>query len=76
MTACGIYEGYINGQKMGDFYLAPGITDYRKRIQYQTVDITNLLVNGDNTIDFMLGDGWYRGSVGAWGVKECLWNTD
>lgn len=70
MTACGVYEGYINGKKMGDFYLAPGITDYRKRIQYQTVDITDLLVNGDNTIDFMLGDGWYRGSVGAWGLKN------
>ena len=29
MTACGVYEGQLNGRKIGDFILAPGITDYR-----------------------------------------------
>lgn len=70
MTACGIYEGKINGKKIGDFCLAPGITDYRKRVQYQTVDITDLLKPGKNGLSFMLADGWYRGSVGAWGMKN------
>lgn len=70
MSACGVYEGYINGNKIGNYYLAPGITDYRKRIQYQTADITKLLREGSNCIDFMLADGWYRGSVGAWGLKN------
>ena len=32
MTACGLYEAAINGQRVGDFVRAPGITDYRKRI--------------------------------------------
>ena len=70
MTACGIYEGQINGEKIGKFCLAPGITDYRKRVQYQTVDITSQLKFGENELNFMLADGWYRGSVGAWGMKN------
>ncbi len=70
MSACGLYEGKINEKKIGSFMLAPGITDYRKRIQYQTVDITNLLVVGENKLSFMLADGWYKGSVGAWGIKN------
>ena len=70
MSACGVYEGRVNGEKIGEFILAPGITDYRKRVQYQTVDVTALLAAGDNEVSFMLGDGWYRGSVGAWGMKN------
>ena len=41
-----------------------------KRIQYQTVDVTDLLKEGDNELFFMLADGWYRGSVGAWGMRN------
>lgn len=70
MTACGVYEGRINGEKIGAFVLAPGITDYRKRVQYQTVDITEQIKEGENQLSFMLADGWYRGSVGAWGMKN------
>ena len=70
ITACGVYEARINGIKAGNFYLAPGITDYRKRIQYQTYDVTDLLKEGSNEITVSLGDGWYRGSVGAWGLKN------
>lgn len=68
ITACGIYEAVINGERVGSFVLAPGHTDYRKRIQYQTYDVTNQLVNGDNAIEIQLADGWYRGSCGAWGL--------
>ena len=70
MSACGIYEGSINGNKIGEFVLAPGITDYRKRVQYQTVDVTEMVHAGKNELAFMLADGWYRGSVGAWGIKN------
>ena len=69
-TACGIYEGKLNGKRIGDFILAPGITDYRKRVQYQTYDVTKLLQEGENELTFQLADGWYRGSCGAWGLKN------
>ena len=70
ITACGVYEAKLNGERCGDFVLAPGLTDYRKRIQYQTIDVTTLLRNGENTLTVQLADGWYRGSCGAWGLKN------
>lgn len=70
MTACGLYEAVINGQRVGDFVRAPGITDYRKRIQYQIYDVTTLLQDGENALTVQLADGWYRGSCGAWGLKN------
>ena len=36
ITACGLYEARLDGEKIGNFCLAPGITDYKKRVQYQT----------------------------------------
>ena len=66
-SARGIYDVTINGQRIEDFILAPGMTDYRKRIQYQTYDVTNLL-DWNNTLDIRLADGWYRGSSAAYGV--------
>lgn len=69
-TACGLYEASFNNEKAGNFCLAPGITDYRKRVQYQTIDVTALLQKGENEWSVMLADGWYRGSVGAWGLTE------
>ena len=64
------FIGFVFGQRMGDFILAPGITDYNKRIQYQTYDVTDLLKAGDNVLTVQLADGWYRGSTGAWGLKN------
>ena len=70
ITACGLYEAKLNGQRVGNFILAPGITDYRKRVQYQTYDVTELVRNGENALTVQLADGWYRGSCGAWGLKN------
>lgn len=70
ITACGLYEAKVNGKRVGDFILAPGITDYRKRIQYQSYDVTDLIQNGKNEWTIQLADGWYRGSCGAWGLKN------
>ncbi len=69
-TACGLYEAKLNEQRIGDFVFAPGYTDYRKRVQYQTYDATDLLKNGENELTAALADGWYRGSCGAWGRKN------
>lgn len=68
ITACGLYEARLNGSRVGDFVLAPGHTDYRKKMQYQTYDVTALLKEGENRLEVRLADGWYRGSCGAWGL--------
>ena len=69
-TACGLYEARLNGKRIGNFRFAPGYTDYRKRVQYQTYDVTDLLHTGENELTVQLADGWYRGSCGAWGRKN------
>ena len=70
ITACGLYEAKLDGEKIGDFCLAPGHTDYRKRVQYQTYDVTEMLSQGDHDLTIQLADGWYRGSCGAWGIRN------
>lgn len=70
ITACGLYEAVINGCRVGAFVMAPGHTDYRRRISYQTYDITGLVHPGENVCEIQLADGWYRGSCGAWGLKN------
>ncbi len=68
ITACGLYEARLGGKKVGDFVMAPGYTDYRKRVQVQTYDVTELLREGENELTVQLADGWYRGSCGANGI--------
>ena len=68
ITACGLYSASLNGVRVSA-PLAPGITDYRKRVQYQTYDVTALLKE-ENVLTAQLADGWYRGSVGAWGLRN------
>lgn len=64
VTARGVYEARLNGAKVGDQVLAPGWTDYDRRIQVQTFDVTAAIVAGENAIGAMVATGWYAGYVG------------
>jgi alpha-L-rhamnosidase len=64
VTALGLYEARLNGQRVGDAALTPGWTDYSKRVPYQTYDVTGLLREGENVLGALLADGWYSGFVG------------
>ena len=64
VTALGVYEARLNGQRVGDAYLAPGWTDYRQRVLYQSYDVTGLVRPGENVLGAILSDGWYCGFVG------------
>jgi alpha-L-rhamnosidase len=66
-TSRGIYELELNGEEVGDQHLAPGVTDYGKRIQHQTYDVTDQVKAGDNVLGAELADGWWGGKVGMWG---------
>lgn len=72
-SARGIYDVVINEHRLEDFIFAPGVTDYRKRIQYQVYDVTSLLKN-ENVLKMRLADGWFRGSVAAYGVTGVFGN--
>ena len=63
ITAHGLYEAWLNGQRVGDQVFAPGYTPYDLMLQYQVYDVTHLLRQGENALGAILGDGWYRGRV-------------
>ena len=63
-TARGIYEPRLNAARVGDVELAPGWTEYHRRLQYQTYDVTALLHKGSNTLAAIVADGWWSGHVG------------
>jgi alpha-L-rhamnosidase len=64
VTALGLYEFHINGHRIGNQELAPGWTDYRKRVRYQVYDVGGLLAAGENVLGAIVGDGWYCGHIG------------
>lgn len=59
ITARGIYECLVNGEKITDALLLPGLTQYDRRINYQTFDITERLGSGENGIGVTLASGWW-----------------
>ena len=60
IAAAGLYELYINGEKIGDHCLAPLYTRFDRRNLYVAYDVTSQLQNGDNAIGVLLGNGWYN----------------
>ena len=60
-TALGIYAMRLNGRPVSPDVLCPGWTTYKKRLQYQTWDVTSLVHPGENVAAATLADGWYRG---------------
>lgn len=61
-TALGMYEAELNGAPVSDTYFAPGWTNYRKRLQYQTYALD--VRQGENTLRVTVGNGWYKGALG------------
>ncbi|MFD4474946.1 alpha-L-rhamnosidase [Streptomyces sp. NPDC058471] len=69
-TALGLYDAWLNGERVGDDRLAPGWTDYNKRVQYQTYDVTKQLKAGTNALGVTVAVGWYAGNVGMFGPHQ------
>ncbi len=64
VTARGIYEMYLNGQRISNEYFNPGLTQYNKNHMYQTYDVTASLKNGQaNAIGAWLSEGWWSGNI-------------
>lgn len=62
MTGLGLYELYLDGERVGEEYLTPGCTDYNQWIQYQTYEVD--IKQGNHKIEVFLADGWYKGRFG------------
>ncbi len=63
-SARGFYTAYINNRRVGGDFYAPGFTDYRLRIQYQTYDVTDMIREGRNVIGATVCKGYYSGFCG------------
>jgi alpha-L-rhamnosidase len=67
-TALGVYDVFLNGRRVGDALLAPGWTDYHKRIEVQAHDVTAQAMapreTNCTTVSATLADGWYTGFIG------------
>jgi alpha-L-rhamnosidase len=81
ISGLGHYELHLNGEKVGDRFLAPGWTNYQKRIFYNTFDITDLLKSGKNAVGVLVGNGFYnvnreryRKLVIAYGYPKLIFN--
>jgi alpha-L-rhamnosidase len=66
-TAHGIYEASLNGTPVSPALFAPGWTAYEWRIQVNEYDVTSL-IDAENVIEVVLGNGWWRGSLGFAGA--------
>ena len=75
ITARGIYEARINGERVGNFYFAPGWTSYKNRVQVQTYDVTSML-GENNDIDILLGWGWHFGTIQRPLISLCRFKHD
>ncbi len=64
ITAQGLYHAELNTTPVTEHVLTPPWTDYRKRVGYQTYDVTDLLRMGENVLGVLLADGWYAGHPG------------
>ncbi|MEN8228913.1 MAG: glycoside hydrolase family 78 protein [Bacteroidota bacterium] len=74
VSSQGLYQVEINGRRIGDQEFTPGWTSYNTRLQYQTYDVTDNLKQKGNAIGIILGDGWFRGSLG-WIDNRNIWGT-
>jgi alpha-L-rhamnosidase len=65
-SAKGLYEAWCNGERVSAEVLAPGWTEYRSRLLFQTYDVSDFLTQGANALGFMVGPGWYKGELAGW----------
>ncbi|SPO05504.1 related to alfa-L-rhamnosidase [Cephalotrichum gorgonifer] len=72
ITTQGVYEAEINGERVGDYFMAPGWTTYSHRFQYQTYDVTSHL-SEKNCLRIRVAEGWFCGRIGFDGGHRNIW---
>ncbi|MBE7025319.1 MAG: alpha-L-rhamnosidase [Ruminococcaceae bacterium] len=67
-TSLGYNEVFLDGEKIGENFLAPGWTDYNTRVYYDTYSLS--LSEGEHVLSAIVADGWYAGNMGAYGPGQ------
>lgn len=74
IAAAGLYELYLNGERIGDHQLDPMFTRFDRRNLYVTYDVTSHLQRGANAVGVILGNGWYNlQSTAVWFFDRAPW---
>ena len=76
IAVAGLYELYVNGEKIGNHRLDPMYTRFDRRTLYVTHDITKQLQQGKNVVGVLLGNGWFNHqSTAVWYFHEAPWRA-
>lgn len=76
IAVAGLYEFFLNGEKIGNHRLDPMFTRFDKRNLYVTYNITDYLQNGKNAAGVLLGNGWYNHQTKAvWDFDKAPWRN-
>lgn len=73
----GLFELYINQMKVSDRVLEPAFTQYDKRVLFTEFQVETYLKEGENSIEVILGDGWYNQTTqDTWGFNRAAWRDN
>jgi len=76
LACAGLFELYVNGQRVGDHLLDPAYTRFDRRNLYVTLDVTQALKAGGNAVGVVLGNGWYNHqSTAVWFFDRAPWRN-
>jgi len=76
ITAGGLYELSLNGEKVGNHRMDPMYTRFDRRNLYITYDVTKQVKAGKNAIGVLLGNGWYNHqSTAVWDFEKAPWRN-
>ena len=74
VAVAGLYELYLNGNKVGNHRLDPMYTRFDRRNLYVSYDVTANLQRGENAIGVLLGNGWYNHqALAVWNFDRAPW---
>jgi len=76
VSGLGYGELHVNGKRVSDSVLDPGLTRYDKRVLYVAYDVTENLKHGPNALGIILGNGFYNiHQSNPWNHDEAPWRA-
>jgi alpha-L-rhamnosidase len=60
ISGLGLYEAYLNGEKINDRALKVSPHNFQKSVPYHAHDVTDLIKTGDNALGVILGNGYFN----------------
>lgn len=77
ITSLGVYRAWINGQPVGDHFMAPGWTSYNHRLNYEVFDVgPHIRPEELNVIAVEVAEGWYAGRLGFCGGRSHIYGRE